>query len=278
MKTLFTLFLCAFFALNIFGQITLPIMEEFDIAPNENKFGVFDFNNYGSADVADPNYTAYTIEQDATGMLSGTNSAKMNITATGNQWWTIQVRLGTIDVNAGDKLEVSYTAISTMDMSFRTALETANTAHDPEPFRIQVDLKPYERRTISYTTPVYPAFSQDWFMIAAGNSTTIAGTLWIDSISIKAIPGVNGIKDFVAKEKWQITQLDNLLQIESNGISNSLKVEFFDLLGRKFASQNIQHTGTSKVTLPEYHNAIYIVRIMDEHNNFLAGKKIQVIK
>ena len=69
MKTIFTLFGCVFFALNSFGQVVLPLLEEFNVAPNENQFGVFSFNNYGSTVKTDPNYTSFTIEQDKTGLL-----------------------------------------------------------------------------------------------------------------------------------------------------------------------------------------------------------------
>ncbi|MEI8114363.1 MAG: hypothetical protein WCI54_12070 [Bacteroidia bacterium] len=272
MKTIFTFFGCVFFAINSFGQVALPLLEEFNVAPNENQFGVFSFNNYGSTDKADPNYTAYTIEQDKSSMLSGTNCAKMNIGATGNQWWTIQVRLENIVVNAGDKLEVKFLAVSSMNMSFVTVLETTNGGHDP--FNNPVQLKSFESKSVSFTTPAYLLPSKDNFIIALGNSSAIAGTFWVDSVSIKLI-STTGIKDITSKEKWNISQRGNQLQIEGSGKTKNLKVEFYTLLGQKIASQNVQHLNTSTITLPEYYNnTIYIVRLLDDQGRFLVGKKI----
>ena len=276
MKTIFTLFGCVFFALNSFGQVALPLLEEFDAVPNENQFGVFSFNNYGSTDKADPNYTAYTIEQDKSGMLSGTNCAKMNIGATGNQWWTIQVRLENIVVNAGDKLQVKFSAVSSMDMLFRTVLETTNGGHDP--YNNDVQLTSFESKSVSFTTPAYPLPSTDNFIIALGNSSAIAGTFWVDSVSIKLIT-TTGVKDITSKEKWNISQRGNQLQIECSGKTNNLKVEFYTLLGQKIATQNVQHLNTSTITLPEYYNnTIYIVRLLDGQGRFLTSKKILLEK
>lgn len=276
MKTIFTLFGCVFFALNSFGQVALPLLEEFDAVPNENQFGVFSFNNYGSTDKADPNYTAYTIEQDKSGMLSGSNSAKMNIGATGNQWWTIQVRLENIVVNPGDKLQVKFSAVSSMNMSFRTVLETTNGGHDP--YNNDVQLTSFETKSVSFTTPAYPLPSTDNFIIALGNSSAIAGTFWVDSVSIKLIT-TTGVKDITSKEKWNISQRGNQLQIEGSGKTNNLKVEFYTLLGQKIATQNVQHLNTSTITLPEYYNnTIYIVRLLDGQGRFLTSKKILLEK
>jgi hypothetical protein len=276
MKKQFTLLVCILFALNSFGQISIPMLEEFDTAPNENIFGVFSFNNYGATVNTDANYTAYTFEQDVTGMLSGVNSAKLNIGATGNQWWTIQLRLENLIMAPGDSLELSFIAQASGEMSFVTVVEATDGTHDP--FRTPVTLTAFDRKTITMRTASVSVTSNNNFIIGLGNSTAVACELWIDSVSIKSFNRSTGIKDVASKDNWVLKQMGNQLQIESNGTSNSLKVEFFDLLGRKFSSQNIHHTGTSKVTLPEYYNAIYIVRIMDEHNNHLADKKIQVIK
>ncbi|MEI8114073.1 MAG: hypothetical protein WCI54_10600, partial [Bacteroidia bacterium] len=187
MKKQIILLMFVFFALCSFGQITLPLLEEFDAAPVGKQFGVFAFNNYGSPDVANANYTAYTFEQDATGKLSGPNSAKMNITATGNQWWTIQVRLENLTIAAGDSVEISFIAQSTADMTFVAVLEASDGTHDP--FNKPVTLLAGQRTVVSYRTPAVAVLSKNNLILGLGNSTAVACELWVDSVSIK-VPGI----------------------------------------------------------------------------------------
>jgi len=152
---------------------TSMVDEDFDIFPGS----YFTFENYGAG-------AAYAASQDTGGVLSGANSAKLNITSSGTEWWAIQVRLEDLQIEAGSTLEVSFQIKSTADLNFISRIEGVNPAQDHP-----VSVLAGETKTVTYQTAEFVNGGLNTFLLALGNSTAGAAEVWIDAIRIsKLIP------------------------------------------------------------------------------------------
>jgi len=145
--------------------------EDFDIFPGSS----FTFENYGAG-------AAYTASQDTSGVLSGANSAKLDITSSGTEWWAIQVRLENLQIEAGSTLEVSFQIKSTANLDFISRIEGVNPVQDQA-----VSVLAGETKTVTYQTAEFVSGGNHTFLLALGNSTAGAAEVWIDAITIKKL-------------------------------------------------------------------------------------------
>ncbi|MCF8346687.1 MAG: hypothetical protein K9G38_05705 [Bacteroidales bacterium] len=276
MKSIYAIIVTVFFTMNMMGQVTLPLLEEFDTPPDENQFGLFGFNNYGATDPAEDNYTEYTFSQDKTSFLSGENSAHMNIVATGIEWWTIQVRLENMQITGGDSLEVSFMMFSTKEVSFISRFEATDGSNDPQDENLTIS--PLEPTTFTYITQPWLNDGNLNYMIALGNSSSEACEVWIDSVSIKRHEGVPiGIQSNISSQDLELTQFGGELHIKGETQSRSLNVNFYDITGRQIRTDEISYTGSHVVEIPKYFNSPFFV-VVRNGNDVLASKKMLLLQ
>ena len=169
--------------------LDLPVVEEFDSAPDGKFFGLFSFENYPGGAVN----ASYTFSQDTGSVLSGTNSAHLNITNSGSDWWMIQLRLENLIIETNTIVDVSFVVKSTEDISFTSRLEGAGNEAESEIITVLAG----ETKAVNYQTGTLTNANISTFLIAMGNSITNApAEVWIDNIVLRkwvALPEIGDI-------------------------------------------------------------------------------------
>jgi len=166
----------------------MPVVEEFDSAPEGRFFGVFSFENYPGEPVS----AIYTFSQDTSSVLSGTNSAYMNITSSGSEWWMIQVRLENLIIETNTIVDVSFDIKSTAEITFTSRLEGAGNEPEDEIVTVLAG----ETKTVNYQTGTLTNANISTFLLAMGASTTGAAEVWIDNVILRkwaAVPEIGDI-------------------------------------------------------------------------------------
>ena len=154
--------------------VNMPVEEEFDSAPIGNSFGpYFTLENYGAG-------ASYTFSQDTSSLLSGTNSAYMNIASSGTEWWAIQVRLENLAIETNTIVEVSFDIKSTADITFSSRIEGPGNEPEDEVITVLAG----ETKSIKYQTGMMTNATTSTFLLALGNSTAGAAEVWIDKIKL----------------------------------------------------------------------------------------------
>jgi len=149
----------------------LPISEEFD-GPEY----AFTFVNY------EEGVAFYTPSQDTNGVLSGANSAKLDIFDSGSAWWAIQVR-ATEFVYATSIVSISFDIKSTAALSSIFRVEGPN---DPEDF--PVSLLAGETKHYEFLTTKSINGGPTTFMFALGASLFgVPAEVWIDNVQIEVV-------------------------------------------------------------------------------------------
>ena len=168
----------AFALLMAFGSPSfgaLIISEEFD-GPTY----AFEFNNY------QPTETTVAFSQDTSGVLSGANSAKVDITVSGTEWWAIQVRSVDLNLLASSTLSFSFDIKSSADLNFNVVVEGEN---DPQNF--PVSLLAGETKHYSFTTAELVNQGIHKLIFGLGSSTAGAAEVWIDNVQVEGDPVPN---------------------------------------------------------------------------------------
>lgn len=168
--------------------LDLPIEEEFDSDPDGKFFGLFSFENYtgGAVDAA------YTFSKDSGSVLSGTNSAHLNIFNSGSEWWMIQVRMENLIIETNTIVDVSFEIKSTEDISFLSRIEGAGNEVEDEIISVLAG----ETKTVNYQTGTLTNATIATFMLAMGSSiTTAPAEVWIDKVKLRKWAPLSEIGD-----------------------------------------------------------------------------------
>ncbi|MDR1681853.1 MAG: T9SS type A sorting domain-containing protein [Candidatus Symbiothrix sp.] len=235
---------------------TALVDEEFNDAPDGNRFGAFSLNNY-QTDIADWSY-----EIDNFAKISGDNSLYLNIFNSGTEWWALQVRTDEFPGQTWkDVFEVSFKAASSVATAFDFKAEGEMN------FNYRVELPGAETvRDFKFRTAPMDRDGFIVFFFALG--TAPAGEYWFDAFKVVKVD-----ESAIASpetDAFDVYCFDGRLFVHPENPVNNAKIKVFNVLGQEVAKANISG---EKTDLP-LGKGIYLVSVTDESGKTAAVKKV----